>query len=56
MIPDFPIDIRIRLAELDFFLFFLTSLILCPVGCFSKTEQARGQKAEKIVIFLKDII
>ena len=40
MIPDFPIDIRIRLAELIFFCCFLTLLILCPVGYLSKTEQA----------------
>ena len=32
MIPDFPTDIRIRLAELNFFCCFLTLLIFCPIG------------------------
>ena len=39
MIPDFPIDIRIRLAELKFFCCFLTLLIFCPVGLLSFISQ-----------------
>ena len=35
MMPDFPIDIRIRLAELIFFHCTLTLLTLYPVGCLS---------------------
>ena len=38
--PDFPIDIRIRLAELKKICCFLTLLIFCPAGLLSKTEQA----------------
>ena len=41
MILDFPIDIRIRLADLKFFCCFLTLLILCPVGWVSKTETGK---------------
>ena len=40
MIPDFPIDIRIRLAELNFFCCFLTLLIFCPVCLLSFAERA----------------
>ena len=35
MIPDFPHNIRIRLAQLKFFYCTLTLLSLCPVGCLS---------------------
>ena len=42
MIPDFPIDIRIRLTELNFFFCcFLTLLIFCPVGWVSFTETSQ---------------
>ena len=40
MIPDFPIDIRIRLAELKKKCCFLTLLIFCPVGLLSFAETA----------------
>ena len=40
MIPDFPIDIRIRLAKLKFFCCFLTLLIFCLVGLLSFAETA----------------
>ena len=46
MIPDFPIDIRIRLAELIFFCCFLTLLIVYPVGWVNKTET--GQQGRKL--------
>ena len=49
MIPDFPIDIRIRLAELKFFFCcFLTLLIFCPVSwvSFAETSQ-QGRKLAK---------
>ena len=54
MIPDFPIDIRIRLAELKKKCCFLTLLILCPVGCLSKTERANWaekQQSQEATIF-----
>ena len=35
MIPDFPHNIRIRLARLIFFCCILMLLCLCPVGCLS---------------------
>jgi hypothetical protein len=35
MIPDFPHNIRIRLAQLNFFWCPLMLLSLCPVGCLS---------------------
>ena len=35
MIPDFPHNIRIRLAQLKFFCYPLTLLSFCPVGCLS---------------------
>ena len=41
MIPDFPINIRIRLAELKKKLCcFLTLQIFCPVGLLNIAEQA----------------
>ena len=39
MIPDFPHNIRIRLAQLKFFCCPLTLLKLCPVGCLSLAFQ-----------------
>ena len=47
MIPDFPIDIRIRLAELNFFCCFLTLLIFCPVGLLSFAETANRVETEQ---------
>ena len=35
MIPDFPHNIRIRLAQWNFFCCVLTLLCLCSVGCLS---------------------
>ena len=35
MVPDFPHNIRIRMAQLIFFCCALTLLSLCPVGCLS---------------------
>ena len=35
MIPNFPHNIRIKLAQLNFFCCTLTLLSLCPVGCLS---------------------
>ena len=40
MIQDFPIDIRIRLAELKFFFVALTLLIFCPACLLSFDETA----------------
>ena len=51
MIPDFPIDIRIRLAELIFFCCFLTLLIFCPVGLLSFAEianRAENQQTQEV--------
>ena len=47
MIPDFPHNIKIRLAKLKlFFCFILTLLCLCPVGCLSNVRT----KQNKILI------
>ena len=49
MTPDFPIDIRIRLAELIFFFCcFLTLLILCPVGLLNFADQANRTENKQI--------
>ena len=41
MIPDIPIDIRIRLAEFKFFCCFLTLLIFYHVGLLSVAENSQ---------------
>ena len=51
MIPDFPIDIRIRLAELNFFCCFLTLLIFCPVGLLSFAKTAnRAENSANLIL------
>ena len=35
MVPDFPHNIRLKMAQLNFFCCVLTLLCLCPVGCLS---------------------
>ena len=48
MIPDFPHNIKIRLAQFKIFCCVLTLLCLCPVGCLSETEQ-RQDAPKKIM-------
>ena len=47
MIPDFPHNIRIRLAQLILFCIVLMLLCLCPVGCLSLAETANRAETEQ---------